>query len=123
MNTIQEKLINRLLELCDSIIGDAYVVTDGLRVSAIVLDKKIAEFLCKEMRKKYNTDAWVYLSIPESVEYAFSCGRECAFEEISQVKKADKKVEQPVDVSTLGEENGEDKELRESNVQSKEESS
>jgi hypothetical protein len=114
MESKQQELIEKLLEVCDSFISQAYVVTNGLNVSAIVLDKKIAEFLCKSMRKQYNTDSWVYLSIPQAIEYAFSSGREFAFE---QLRDAQKKVEQPVDVSTLGEENGKTEELRKSDVQ------
>ena len=112
MDSRQQELIDKLLEVCDSYVSQAYVITDGLKVSAIVLDKKIAEFLCKEMRKQYNTDAWVYLPIPQAVEYAFSCGREYAFEEIRQAQRA----EQPVDVSAIGEENG-NQELRQGDVQ------
>lgn len=113
MESKQQELIDKLLELCDSFVSQAYVITDGLKVSAIVLDKKIAEFLCKQMRKQYNTDAWVYLAIPQAIEYAFSCGREYAFEELRQAQKADK----PVDCSATGEKNAEDSELRTSDVQ------
>ena len=113
MDSKQQELINKLLEVCDSFVSQAYVITDGLKVSAIVLDKKIAEFLCKELRKRYNTDAWVYLPIPSAIEYAFSCGREYAFEELRQVQKADK----PVDCSATGEKNAEDSEFRASDVQ------
>jgi len=113
MSTNQEELINRLMELADDMISKAYVVTNGLRVSTIVLDQKIAEFICKKLRSEYNSDRWVFLTIPQAIEYAFSCGRECAFEEL---RLAQSKAEQPVDDSAKGEVNGKDQEFRESNL-------
>lgn len=115
MESRHQELIDKLLEICDSFIAQSYVVTDGYKTSAIVLDKKIAEFLCKQMRKQYNTDQWVYLSIPQAIEYSFSRGREHAFEELRRMQE--KKVEQPVDVSTLGDNDEKDPELWESDVQ------
>jgi len=114
MENKQQQLFDKLLELCDSMVSEAYVVTNGLKVSSIVLDKKIAEFLCREMRKQYNSDTWVYLSIPQAIEYAFSCGREYAMDEIKKFQE--KKIEQPVDASVRGDESGENSEFRKSNV-------
>lgn len=118
MDDAHTNLLEKVMDLCDSVISKAYVVTDGQRVSSIVLDAKIAEFLCKEMRKKYNSDVWIFTSIPEAIQYAFGCGRSCAFEELRSIQT--KKAEQPVDDSVKGEVNGKDSELRSSDVQSEE---
>lgn len=79
MNEKQEKILSSLLEICDDLVSGAFVVTDGYMVSAIVLDEGVAKYLCKEMRKQYNNDKWVYLSIPMAIEYAYSIGRESGY--------------------------------------------
>jgi hypothetical protein len=112
----QEKLLESLISLCDDIVSDAYVITDGYQVSAIVIDKKIADFLCRQMRKKFGNDKWVYLSIPQSIEYAFSCGRELGRDEF-------KESAQPVDGAEKERiDYGEDTELRTGGVQSEQKS-
>jgi hypothetical protein len=82
-----EELIKKLMLVCESIVSEAYVVSDGIRTSAIVLDKTVAEFLCREMRKKYQTDSWDIFSIPQAIENAFNCGRESAMKEIESLKR------------------------------------
>lgn len=92
-----EDLMGKLMEICEEIVSESIAVTDGYRTSAIVLDKKIADFLCKEMKKKYNSDQWKSLTIPNAIEYAFLCGRESILLEQEQIKQ----IDQPVDVSII----------------------
>lgn len=108
MSDLQDKLMSGIMNLLDTAIKDSYIVTDGLKVATIVLDKKIAEYFCKEMRRKHNTERWIYLSVPQAIEYAFACGREYAINEMNN--------------NGMEGGNGEDSELRSSDVQQEEKS-
>jgi hypothetical protein len=107
-----EELMEKFVEICDSLVSTAFVVTDGIRVSAIVLDEKVALFLAREMIKKYNDRHWTYLQIPDALEYAFSRGVEYQKQMmIDAVKPND------------GDKNEENTELREGDIQPQQEPS
>ena len=68
-----EKLLKAFTEVCDELISEAHVVTDGRRFMTAVLDYDLAEKLCKMAKQNSNAD-WRVLNIPTALEFAFRTG-------------------------------------------------
>jgi hypothetical protein len=76
-----KSLLESFIELCDSIVEDSYVVTNGIRVAGIVLDEKLAKHILRKTVTAYKPEEielakkeWVVCSIPKALEYAFTRG-------------------------------------------------
>lgn len=76
-----QTLLDSFIELCDSIVEDSYVVTNGLGVAGIVLDEKLAKHILRKTVAAYKPEErdiakreWVVCSIPKAIEYSFKKG-------------------------------------------------
>lgn len=87
------KLLESFLQLCDTMVEKSYVVTNGLNVAGVVLQKKLAEHICFKMRNSYrngeedSAEKWIICSIPQALRYSFERGYEEAFRQIMQQQK------------------------------------
>jgi len=80
MNPTQEKLLNTFLELCDVLIEESFVVTDGFNVDMVSFDKEFAEKRCQRLirdcEKNNEESLWVVTEIKHAVQYGFKTGHE-----------------------------------------------
>ena len=77
MNPTQQQLLNSFLELCDSLVEDAFVVTNGRIVAAVVLEETLAKHICRKCVQKATLEekkSWVVCNISNALDYAFECG-------------------------------------------------
>jgi len=75
-----EKLLNVFTELCEDMINEAFMVTDGRRVVTTVLDYDLAVKLAKMANESSSTRFYV-LNIPTAINFAFECGYQIATNE------------------------------------------
>lgn len=80
MNQTQEKMLNTFLELCDVLIEESWVVTDGFNVDMVSFDKEFAEQRCKRLirdcEKNNEESLWVVTNITHAVQYGFKTGHD-----------------------------------------------
>ena len=111
MNSTTEKLLKGFTELCEELVSNAYIVTDGRSVVDTVLDYDLAVHLCKLSQRKYEGSDFVVIKIEDALEFAYRKGfqeaiHECGVREKERLEKTD----------------GEDSELRERDLQQQKES-
>jgi hypothetical protein len=107
MNTATEKLLKTFTELCESLIADAYVITDGRSVLTAVLDHELATKLCQVMIDRTCDNSWKVTKIADGLELAYRNGYNQA------CKDFEKQIERNTDEQ--------DSELRDSELQREEE--
>jgi len=108
MMTTTEKLLKGFTELCEELVSEAYVVTNGRAVMSTVLDHELAVHLCKLSNRKLGTNDWKVAKIQDALELAYRTGYIAAVEEHKNID---------------GEQDEKDSELRECSIQHEEESS
>ncbi len=72
-----EILYKSFVSLCEKLITDAYVVTNGRSILTAVLDHDVATKLCQVMIDKSGQD-WKVAKIPDALEMAYRDGYEDA---------------------------------------------
>jgi len=117
MSEVTEKLFKGFVELCEDLVSDTYVITNGREVVTATLDHDIATKLCKLTRRNDPNGNWVVAKIPSAIEFAYAHGRADAIEELNQSgeEASNAAPEQ------IGETDGQDSQLREREIQHQEE--
>jgi len=82
-----KSLLQSFVDLCDRMVEEAYVVTDGYNIAGIVLMEDLAHHICqKVVAKSGNPEqaakVWVVCSIPNALRYAFECGHNHAMQNL-----------------------------------------
>jgi len=67
-------LLKTFTELCEELISEAWVVTDGQKVIDTVLDHGLAVHLCKLMLRKEPNSSWYVATIPNAIALAWKTG-------------------------------------------------
>jgi len=127
-----QQILQSFMDVCDSVVERAYVVTNGIRIAGIVLQEDLAHHICKKVIATYQeeeqkkvSNEWVVCDIPHALQYAFERGYNSgmmkAEQEISksllqtkpsckEVSEKEKLVQEPIrenetDESNSGQEN------------------
>jgi hypothetical protein len=114
-----DHLYELFLEICDQMIEEAFLVTDGVTVSSVVMDKRVGHLLSKKMKKAYGNEWGVY-TIPEAIKYAHEVGYETALMEM--YKRSRQQVPPETESGIEGDDSAENSKLRKRELQSEEES-
>jgi len=83
-----EKLLKSFIDLCDTVVENAFVVTNGVCIAGIVLQESLAHHICKKTIDTYKDQdeartEWVVCKIPEAMRYAFERGFRVAIQQVS----------------------------------------
>lgn len=77
-----ETLLESFMQLCDSVVENAFVVTDGMEIAGIVLQESLAKHICRKIVNTYKIEdrkraekEWVVCSFPSAMKYAFERGQ------------------------------------------------
>jgi len=120
MNKSSEKLFMGFLELCEELVSEAWVVTDGRAVMTAVLDHEVAIKICQLAIRKTDSDKWKVAKLADSIEMAYRCGYEHALNDINNNDTGEEASEDGLAPETDGENDGEDSELRDGDIQHQE---
>ena len=74
MESTTEKLMKGFTELCEELVSNAYVVTDGRAVMSTVLDHALAVHLCQLAGRKFESKSWRVVKIDDAIELAYRTG-------------------------------------------------
>lgn len=110
MESTSDKLFKGFVELCEELVTEAYLITDGRQVLTAVLDHSVATKLCKTMIKRTGDPNWKVTKIADGVELAWRNGY------LQGCREMEMKI------NANGDANEEDSELRDGGLQSEEES-
>lgn len=103
-----EKLLEKLMRVVDELVEDAYVVTDGINVSAILTNIQAGKYLAERMRRETKDEAWECCGIPAAIQIAYERGRLDTLNYLHIMQSNENKKEQA---------NEEDQKLRDSELQ------
>lgn len=93
MSLNTETLLKSFVEICEDLVSDAYVITDGMNVLTAVLDYDVAIKLCKFTIDKTGNDKWKVASIPNAILMAYRAGHKQAVYNMKSTKEGDKNAE------------------------------
>lgn len=106
-----KELYELFLEVFDRMIERCYIITDGITVSTVVMDKKVGAVLAKKMKNQLGRE-WGCFSVPDAIKYAFQIGHDSALMELYKRSQQGKETDAA---------DGKTEELRDSDVQSEKE--
>ena len=118
MNT-SEKLLKAFTEICEEIVSDVYVITNGRSTLTATLDHNVATKLCEMMIKQSGNSDWVVAQIPNAIEFAYRHGYETAIDHVKAVQSGEGVEETAPEFK--GELDAENSELRDGELQREEE--
>jgi len=112
MESASEKMLKAFVDLCETLVSEAYVITDGRSVLTATLDHAVASKLCDMMIKQSNNKNWKVATLNGLAQYAFKNGYAAGKEASTDGLVPDLR----------GDTDGKDSELREREIQHEEES-
>jgi len=121
MSSTSEKLFKGFIELCEELVHDAYVITDGHAVLTATLDHDVAIKLCKLTIRQTGNKNWRVTSLSETTEFAYRTGYDAACQDL-QEQISDEEVSSDKLASENGENNEKDLQLRKCEIQHQEKS-
>jgi hypothetical protein len=120
MESASEELFKGFVELCEKLVSDAYIITDGRRVLTATLDHSVATKLCQVMIDRTGEPNWRVASIANGIELAYRCGYDQACRDFKDRMSGEEAQDAAPELE--GESRGENSELRNRELRGEEES-
>jgi len=74
-----ENLLKSFVQLCDTMVEEAFVITNGLEIAGIVLQEELAQHICRKVINTYKdpkqaAEEWTVCNFANAMKYSFERG-------------------------------------------------